>query len=462
MAAEAPADPILGLDAVALRERLAAGSLRAAELVEACLAQIARREPAVGAWAWIDPDHARRQARALDEHRAAGRPIGPLHGLPVGLKDIVDAAGMPTGNGTAVDAGRVPQSDAFVVRRLRQAGAVVMGKTVTTELAFRHPGTTRNPHDPARTPGGSSSGSAAAVAAAMVPLAIGTQTVGSVIRPASFCGVVGFKPSFGAIPRTGILAQAPSLDTAGVFAGSVAGAALLAETLFGCDPGDPATRPAPAPGLAAVAGSEPPVRPSLAFVRQPAWDTADPDIHAGFAELLAALGDACDEAELPPAFAEAGPLCELVQLAEMAKSYHRYRQRAGDRLSPELVDAIDRGRRILAHDYLAARDWPGVLTASLEAVFERYDAILTPAASGPAPPGLDSTGSPAFNALWSFCGLPAVTVPLLQSYGGLPIGVQLVGRHGDDGRLLRTARWLAAAVSAQAGSGSTEDGQWTR
>lgn len=450
MAADPPADPILGLETVALRDRLAGGALRAAELVDACLDRIARRDTEVGAWARLDADYARRQARALDDHRARGRPVGPLHGLPVGLKDIIDTAGMATENGTVVDAGRVPDADAFVVRRLRQAGAIVLGKTVTTELAFRHPGATRNPHDPSRTPGGSSSGSAAAVADRQVPLAIGTQTVGSVIRPASFCGVVGFKPSFGAIPRSGILAQAPTLDTVGVFAGDLAGAALLADCLFGHDAADPATRLAPAPGLVPCAGAVPPVRPTLAFVRQPAWDTADDVTRDGFAELRDALGEACDEVDLSAPFAEAGRLCELVQLAEMAKSYHRYDRHARDRLSPALCDAIGEGRRILAHDYLAARDWPGVLNAGLEAVFGRYDVIVTPAAPGPAPVGLESTGNPAFNGLWTFCGLPAVTVPLLQSEDGLPIGVQLVGRHGDDGRLLRTAAWLTGFLSAPA------------
>lgn len=451
MAAEAHDDPILGLDAVALRDRLAAGALRAAELTDACLARIGHREPEIGAWAWLDADYARRQARALDDHRSRGRPIGPLHGLPVGLKDIIDTAGIATANGTAIDAGRVPHEDAFVVRRLRQAGAIIMGKTVTTELAFRHPGRTRNPHDPAHTPGGSSSGSAAAVADRQVPLAIGTQTVGSVIRPAAFCGIVGFKPSFGAIPRSGILAQAPSLDTVGVFAASVGGAALLADGLFGHDAADPATRLSPPPGLTALAGGTPPLRPILAFVRQPAWDSADADTRDGFAELREALGDACEEVELPAPFADAGRLCELVQLAELAKSYHRYAgQGAGDQLSPELRAAIDQGRRILAHDYLAARDWPAVLNAGLEAVFGRYDAIVTPAAPGPAPAGLDSTGNPAFNGLWTFCGVPAVTLPLLQSAAGLPIGVQLVGRHGDDGRLLRTARWLVDFLSESA------------
>ncbi|MDA0675161.1 MAG: amidase [Proteobacteria bacterium] len=442
------AHPILALGAVELRDRLADGQLRAQELADACLEQIAKQEPAIQAWTWLDGEHVMNQAKALDDIRASGRSIGPLHGLPVGIKDIIDTAGIPTENGTPIDAGRVPRTDAFVVTRLRQAGAIIMGKTVTAELAHFHPGKTRNPHNPEHTPGGSSSGSAAAVAAAMVPLSIGTQTGGSVIRPAAFCGVVGFKPTFGAIPRTGILSVAPSLDTVGVFARDIAGAALIAEVIFGYDASDPATARSASPRLLATAMDPVPVRPSLAFVRQPAWDTADDDTRAGFEELMAALGDDCEEIALPPAFSEAGRLREVVQKAEMAKALYRYDQRGRDLLSESMRQGIDDGRRILAHDYLAACDWPAVLTAGLSAVFDRYDAIVTPAAPGPAPHGLQSTGSPAFNGLWTFCGTPAVTVPLMQAANGLPMGVQLIGRPGDDARLLRTARWLTDIVEA--------------
>ncbi|MEO3430380.1 amidase [Pelagibius sp. CAU 1746] len=443
-------DDILRLDAVELRDRLAGGALRAVELAEACLGVVGRREEDVGAWAWLDGDHVMQQARRLDEHRAAGRPIGPLHGLPVGLKDVIDTEGIPTENGTPLDAGRKPSADAYVVKRLKQAGALIMGKTVTTELALRSPGKTRNPHDPAHTPGGSSSGSAAAVAAGMVPLALGTQTVGSVIRPASFCGVVGYKPTFGAIPRSGVLSQAPSLDTLGVFGASIGAAALLADSLFGQDDGDPATALMPSPRLPETAASAPPVNPAFALVRQPAWDTASADVHDGFAELSEALGENCDEVELPPVFAQALQLCELVQLAELSKSYHHYERRGRDKLSGEMQQAIDEGRRILAHDYLAALDWPRLLNDALEAIFSRYDAILTPASPGAAPEGLSSTGSPAFNGIWTFCGTPAVTLPLLQGENGLPVGVQLVGRRGDDGRLLRSAHWLAGFLAEAA------------
>ena len=249
MGAEARMTAPAALGVVELRDRLATGALDALALVESYIARIEAREEVVGAWAWFDPEFARAQTRTLDNHRRAGRPLGRLHGLPVGLKDVIDTRSIPTENGAAQDKGRVPLRDAFIVERLKAEGAIIMGKTVTTELAFMHPNKTTNPHNPAHSPGGSSQGSAAAVADGMVPLAIGTQTGGSVIRPASFCGVTGFKPTFGAIPRRGVLTQSPSLDTIGVFASDPAGAALLAEV------------PAPVP---ATAKSRPRVRAGAA------------------------------------------------------------------------------------------------------------------------------------------------------------------------------------------------------
>ncbi|RST87782.1 amidase [Aquibium carbonis] len=440
--ASATPNPILGLGAVELRDRLARGALSAVDLAQACLDRIAAEEPRVQAWAWLDGDHVMAQARALDARRASGRAIGPLHGLPVGLKDIIDTVRIPTANGTVLDAGRVPIADAAVVERLKAAGAIIMGKTVSTELAFLHPGKTRNPHDPERTPGGSSSGSAAAVAAGMVPLALGTQTGGSVIRPAAFCGVVGFKPSFGTIARTGILVQSPSLDTVGVFARYAEDAALVADVLFGFHAADRATQPAPHPRLLDTASAAPPVVPTLAFVRPPGWEEAEDDTKDAFAELVEVLGERCFEAILPTAFAEASTIRERINFAEMAKFYYPYERRGRDRLSKVLQDALEAGKAIPARDYIAALDWPDILYAGLDEIFQRCDAIITPAAPGPAPLGLAGTGSAVFNGLWTLCGTPAVTLPLLNTGTGLPMGVQLVGRRGDDARLLRTARWL--------------------
>ena len=436
--------------ALELRERLATGELRATELAQILAARVSACEERVQAWEWFDSDYFIRQARECDAYRATGRPIGSLHGLPVALKDVIDTAGIPTSNGTPLDAGRVPARDAVVVERLKAAGAIVMGKTVTAELAFMSPGKTRNPVNPNHSPGGSSSGSAAAVAAGMVPLAVGTQTGGSVIRPASFCGVVGFKPSFGAIPRSGVLAESPSLDTIGVFACSAADAALLSDVLFGWDKLDRATAPRPFQALLETALQIPPVRPVFAFVRTPFWNCADDETRMALEELAELLGDQCFEAELPPAFADAPAIRERIHFAEMAKCYYSHARRGEEQLSDILRSAIQKGNAILARDYIAALDWPDVLYAGLSEVFDRCDAILTPAAVGPAPATLATTGDPLFNGTWTMCGTPAITLPAFTSADGLPMGVQLVGRRGDDGRLLRTARWLADFIEAAA------------
>jgi Asp-tRNA(Asn)/Glu-tRNA(Gln) amidotransferase A subunit family amidase len=355
---------------------------------------------------------------------------------------------MPTANGTPIDAGRRPRADAFVAARLRAAGALLMGKTVTTELAYFTPGKARNPHDTSRTPGGSSSGSAAAVAAGMAPLALGTQTAGSVIRPAAFCGVVGLKPSFGMIPRTGILPVSADLDTVGAFVATVEGAALLVEALQGHDPQDPDTTPQAAHRLLDACRSHPPLDPVFAFVPQPAWDQAEASTRGAFAELVAALGDRCDEVELPEAFANGNAAQQVLMLTGFARNLRHYAERGGDQLSQRMRDAIGEGRAISAVDYLAARDWRDVLNAGLERIFERYDAIITPAAAGEAPVG-DATGDPAFCRIWTLCGTPAVSLPLLTGPAGMPVGVQLVGRRGGDGRLLRTARSLIKHLRAE-------------
>jgi aspartyl-tRNA(Asn)/glutamyl-tRNA(Gln) amidotransferase subunit A len=440
-------DPLLALGAVELRDRLASGAVRAVEYVEACLARIAEVEPQVQAWAWLDGDAAVAQARALDARRASGAAIGPLHGVPVALKDVIDTRGIPTENGTPIDAGRVPRTDATLVARLRAAGAIILGKTVCTECAFLHPGKTRNPHNPAHTPGGSSSGSAAAVAAGMVPLAVGTQTGGSVIRPAAYCGVVGFKPSFGLVSRTGILEQSPFLDTVGVFARSVEDAALLVEVLAGHDPADPATEALPTPRLLTTALSQVPLKPILASVRLPQHDLADAQTIAAMDELVQTLGKQAFSAPLPPGFEAAADIRQRINFAEMAHCYAGLERRGRAQMSPVLTAAIDEGKSILARDYLSALGLRALLNRGLDDLFDHCDALLCPATPTPAGLGLESTGSAIFNGLWTLCGTPVITLPLLHADNGLPMGVQLIGRIGDDARLLRTARWLTAHVA---------------
>lgn len=424
------------------------GALSAEELVEACLARIAEADPAIEAWTYIDPEHARTQARARDADRREGRAIGPLHGLPIGIKDIFDTADMPTEDGTVLHAGRTPAHDAATVAMLRAAGAVMMGKTVTTECATYTPGKTRNPHNPEHTPGGSSSGSAAAVAAGMVPLALGSQTNGSVIRPAAFCGVFGFKPTHGLIPRSGVLKLSRTLDHVGVFARSIEDIALICESLVGYDAADPDTRPRARPPLQQISAEAPPLPPLLACARTPLWDRVDEESREAFAELTEHLGDRVVDLDLPAITSEALAWHRTIMEAEMAANLDAEWTRGRDRLSASLQAQLERGRAVTALAYQQAVARIPVINAGFEEIFERCDAILTPAAPGTAPAGLEATGDPSFCTLWTLAGMPAITLPLMQGENGLPIGVQLVGPRGSDARLLRTARWLASTVTA--------------
>jgi Asp-tRNA(Asn)/Glu-tRNA(Gln) amidotransferase A subunit family amidase len=425
------------------------GVISSEQLVEACLARVREADAQVQAWAFLDPDHARAQARAADELRLAGQPTGPLHGVPVAIKDIFDTADMPTENGSVLYGGRTPSRDATVVTKLRAAGAVIMGKTVTTEFAFLSPGKTRNPHNPEHTPGGSSSGSAAAVAAGMVPLALGSQTNGSTIRPAAFCGVVGFKPTHGLITRHGVLTLSRTLDHVGLFARSIDDIALLAAQLAGYDEHDPDTRPRARIPFVEVAAEEPPLPPMFAFVKTPYWERTDEETKEGFAELIEQLGDRVEEVELFPSAVEAWQCHQTIMEAEMAANLDREWDKGRDRLSEQLRLQLERGRNVRAIDYQHALSRIAPIHESFVELFEqRYDAILTPAATGVAPKGLSSTGDPIFCTLWTLCGMPAISLPLLQGANGLPLGVQLVGPRNGDARLLRTARWLATQVAA--------------
>jgi Asp-tRNA(Asn)/Glu-tRNA(Gln) amidotransferase A subunit family amidase len=427
---------------------MSAGEFSASDYAQALLARTTEVNGEVQAWAHLDPKHLLAQAAALDEAHAAGAPDGPLFGVPVGVKDIIDTADLPTEDGTVLHAGRMPHADAAVIVRLRAAGGLVMGKTVTTELATYAPGKTRNPHNPAHTPGGSSSGSAAAVAAGMVPVAIGTQTNGSVLRPASFCGVIGFKPSAGLIPRTGVLTQSPPLDAMGVFGRSLEDVALLAQVLAGHDPQDTMTRPRATPPLLRLATSDAPMPPTLAWVATPFWNRVAADAQAAFSELLELLAGRIAPFELPVSAGDAVDWHRTVMEADLAGSFELEYERGRDQLSASLRGQIERGRTVTAVAYRQALARVPVLLDSFETVFDHYDAILTPATLGTAPAGLDNTGDPLMCTLWTFLGLPALSLPLLHGENGLPLGVQLVGRRGDDARLLRTARWLQQQVAA--------------
>ena len=433
---------LIELSATEAAAKIRSGETTSEELVQACLDRIAEVEPTVGAWAHLNADHALDQARRADAARARDLAVGPLHGVPVGIKDTIDTADFPTENGTVLQSGRAPDADATLVSLLREAGAVILGKTVTTELAVYAPGKTVNPHDAERTPGGSSSGSAAAVAAFMTPLAVGSQTHGSVIRPASFCGVYGYKPSHGRISRHRVLGQSHRLDTMGVFARTLEDLALLAESLMAYDDRDPDMRTVARPKLSATLAEAPPVMPKIAFVRTPVWDRCEETTKDAFRELIEHLGEQTYIVDLSSDFDDAHDTHRTIVCADIADSFAAFYRDGRDKLSANLVEIIEEGQKTEAADYTAAVERIAVYNGELEAVFGDYDAILTPSAPGEAPIGLEATGDPAFCTIWTLCGTPAINLPLMEGPDGMPLGAQLVSHKGGDARLFRTARWL--------------------
>lgn len=428
---------------------IARGEITSEALVGACLDRIATLEPQVQAWAYLNRERALEQARAADEARRSGKGIGPLHGVPVGIKDIIDTADMPTENGSAFFKGRQPEKDASCIAALRAAGAVILGKTVTTELATHVPSRTRNPRNLEHTPGGSSAGSAAAVACEMVPLALGTQTKGSVIRPASFCGIYGFKPTFGTIPRTGVLAQALSLDTVGVYGRSIEDVALIADVLSVYDDRDAASFASSRGRMHATAKQDWSLPPMFAFVKTHAWSDADASTHEAYGELVEQLGDQAHEIAIDATCQRASDACKVIQDVELALHYGPILDKAPDKIAKSLGKQIEEGRRVRGVDYLAALEARKDYLDTLQQIFLDYGTILTAPARGVAPKGFETTGDPIFCGLWTYLGVPAVTVPLLE-VDGLPLGVQLVGAPRDDARLLRTARGLLRHLQAGA------------
>ncbi len=428
------------------REAIEQGLLTSEELVSACFSRIDELEESIGAWAHLDRECALEQARQADEFRSRGLAIGALHGLPVGIKDIIDTSDYPTEYGTVLHQGRRPTKDATLVSLLREAGAIILGKTVTTELAVFSPGKTSNPHNTGHTPGGSSSGSAAAVSTAMAPLAVGTQTNGSVIRPASYCGVYGFKPSFARISRHGVLRQSPPLDTVGVFARSLADLALIADVLMRYDGQDESMTPIAPPRIARVMAEPVPGDPHIAFIRTPKWDQVEQSTKDGFRELIDEVNQRQSKTievyDLPDTFSDFYEDHRIIMEADLAKSFSSEYQDGKAELSAVLVEMIERGQKVSDEEYQAAVGKAADYSECVHDIVEEYDAILTPSTLGAAPAGLEATGSPVMNTLWTLCGTPAVNIPLLQSPEGLPVGVQLVGGKGDDARLFRTARWL--------------------
>ena len=422
------------------------GLLSSEELVTACLEQIDQTDGTIRAWIEIDRERALAEARQSDAIRRSGRPVGALHGIPVGLKDIIDTRDLPTRCGTPVLQDRRPTADAALIDRLREAGAVLLGKTATTEFAFMTPAETRNPHDPSRTPGGSSSGSAAAVAACHVPLAIGTQTNGSVIRPASFTGVFGFKPTRGIISRRGIWEMSASLDQVGVFARDLEDAALLADVLAFFDPADAHSYPRPRPAMLRGARSKVPIEPNFAWLDMPWHDRLSEPARQGFEELLDALEGRVERFPPHERLAALIGVHATIQDYEIWQAHGAFFTQHRDAVSDQLAATLERARRIPEDAYREALQVKASAESFFRNFFNDYDAILAPAAAGEAPPFEDGTGDPIFSTIWSLCGLPSLSMPLLVGGSGLPVGVQLVAGAEEDDRLMRTASWLLGAL----------------
>ena len=422
--------PLNRLGASEVAAGVASGDFSALEVVDACLARAAARDDIVGAWEFLDPALARRQARAVDR----GRRDGPLAGVPVGVKDVIDTRDMPTAMGSPIHAGRRPGRDAACVAALRAAGAVILGKTVTCEFAGLTPGRTANPLDPARTPGGSSSGSAAAVADCMAPAALGTQTGGSVLRPSSYCGIVGWKPSFGAWSLDGVRPAARSLDTLGLHVRALEDVALFSRALAAGPL--PVVSPAPRP-------------PRIGLCRTWWWDEAAPETREavdGAARRLEAAGAELSDLELPDGFRELAAAREAINARERADAMAPEWERDRERISPGLRETIRQGLALAPGEYAGALALAESCRVAADAVFAGRDAILAPVVDGEAPLGLDDTGSPRFQALWTLLRLPAVSLPLHAGPGGMPVGVQLVAPRGRDGRLIALAGWAMEAA----------------
>jgi amidase len=415
------------LSATEIAARIAAGEVTAEQVVAACLERIRAREGVVHAFASVGGELALKAAQALDR----GPRRGALHGVPIGIKDVIDTADLPTEMGSPIYRGHRPACDAACVALLRAAGAIILGKTITCEFAGMTAGPTTNPHDPAHTPGGSSSGSGAAVADFMLPIALGTQTGGSVLRPAAFCGVIGYKPTFGAFNRAGLKFAAESLDTIGLIARTLDDVALVTSVLIGGKPGAPAS-------LGAA--------PRIGLCRTPLWDTAQPETkHAveDAAARLAKAGAALRDATLPADFAGLKTAArETINNYERSKGMAAEWASHRDLISPKLSRCIKLGMEMPHEEYLAGIALGESCRARLPAVFEGVDILLAPCVQGEAPVGLDSTGDPSFQAIWTILHAPTVSLPSHRGPNGLPVGIQLVARRYDDQRLFACARWV--------------------
>ena len=433
---------IFSLSANELAAQLREGEISSVEVCSQYIERIGKFEKDVKAWSHFNKKLLLEKAAEADEHRISGKPLGLLHGLPIAVKDIIGTLDMPTECGTTIRKKMTASQDSEVVNLLKIAGAIIMGKTETTELAYFHPGKTTNPHDYKRTPGGSSSGSAAAVAAYMAPLSIGSQTNGSTIRPASYCGVVGYKPSYGLISRYGILKQSDKLDQVGIFGKSVEDVALLAKVLIKKDLFDPSTIHYSAEEMMDVCRKGPLFDPKFIFYKTKNWKNLDKESQESFEIFIKTFKKNIEVFDTPSYFDDIPKYHKIIHETDMANNFQLYYKKYKKKLSKEMVSAIERGLKNSATEYAEAIDFMKRSYDSYKEVFEDYHGVLTPASSGVAPKGLGNTGSPEFSTVWTYLGLPSISLPLLTGKNDLPLGIQLIGDKYDDLRFLGVASWV--------------------
>ncbi len=433
---------IFSLSLEELANKIKSAQLTSVEVCEKYVERINEFEKDVKAWAHFDKKVLLEKASEADDHRRAGKPVGLLHGVPIAIKDIIGTVDMPTECGTVIRKGKSYSQNAEIVDLLNAAGAIVMGKTATSELAYLGPPATTNPHDKTRTPGGSSSGSAASVASFMAPASIGSQTGGSVIRPASYCGVVGYKPSYGLISRNGVLRTSYSLDQIGMFGRKVEDVAMLAKVLIKKDKYDPATIHYSSENILSETKKGPLFEPKFIFYKTDYWKIIDKKSRESFEYFIKSFKKNIEVFDTPSYFKDIHKYHQIIHETDLANNFSVYYKKFKKKLSKYMLNAISNGNKYSAKEYAEAIDFMKRSYESYEEVFEDYHGVLSPSSPGVAPKGLKSTGTAEFNKVWSYLGTPCISLPLLEGENNLPLGVQLIGNKYDDHRFLGVAKWL--------------------
>ena len=433
---------IFSLSLEELAKKIKDAEFTSVEVCEKYIERINKFEKDVKAWAHFDKKVLLEKATEADDHRRSGKPVGLLHGVPIAVKDIIGTVDMPTECGTVIRKGKSYSQNAEIIDLLHASGAIVMGKTATSELAYLGPPATTNPHDKNRTPGGSSSGSAASVASFMAPASIGSQTGGSVIRPASYCGVVGYKPSYGLISRNGVLRTSYSLDQIGMFGRKVEDVAMLAKVLIKKDKYDAATIHYSTENILTETKKGPIFEPKFIFYKTDHWKIIDKKSRESFEYFIKSFKKNIEIFDTPSYFKDIHKYHQIIHETDLANNFSVYFKKFKKKLSKYMQDAISNGNKYTAKEYAEAIDFMKRSYESYEEVFEDYHGVLSPSSPGVATKGLKSTGTAEFNKVWSYLGTPCISLPLLEGENNLPLGVQLIGNKYDDHRFLGVANWL--------------------